>query len=245
MSIFDILIILITLAVFSLIVVSIANERERRRKQRSMQVNALKRRLQTLEEVTIEVDGLLESRAIPRVLNEEVINLVEDMRALTPDAVFLDALLQTAEARAEVLSDESLPSHIDRVRNSDLQIAKAKKQLEETASALRSLRSNNRISVEELNDFLSQLTWATLMVDVLSLVSQAQQASGRSDVLSSHAFYKKAQHTLMKSGHPDPRRHRIIKEITEILSNRRDHLSNDLMPEAQLQPKKAALRATS
>ena len=239
MPVTDILIILFGLALLSLAIVSVVNQRERRRRAIALHLNTMRRRAQRLEELAIEVDQLLESRTIPRLINDQILRLVEQMRQASPDAVYLDALQQTAQARADALADEGMPVVLDRLKESDLQIARAKNNLEDTAATLNGLRNRNVIDVEEMSEFARQLKWASLMVEALSLIGQGHKALRRSDIMSAHAFYKKAQHALMKSTHSDPRRHRMIKELSEILTGKRSAMSEDLMPESHLNPRPA------
>ena len=115
--------------------------------------------------------------------------------------------------------------------------------LEEAATILRRQQATGKFSFEEMNAFLSELSWAHLMVDAISHVGQGHKALRRHDVLSAHAFYKKSQQLLMHSAHPDKRRHRFIKELSEMLANKRTAVSEDIMPETHLNPEPALLRS--
>jgi hypothetical protein len=162
------------------------------------------------------------------------------MKAADESATYLDASYQAAIARSENLADEGQVVTIDRLKGSDAQIARSQRSLEEAAGVIRKQQRSGKISLEEMNIFLSVLSWAHLMVDVISHVAQGHRAINRNDVLSGHAFYKKAQQLLMQSAHSDKRRHRMIKELAEILSNRRRALSEDLMPETRINPEESA-----
>ena len=236
MQLTDILVILCVLTLLSLGVVRLVNERERRRSLLKQRMNILRRRAQRLEELTIEVDQLLESRTIARLLNDEILRLVDRMSEFAPDAAYLEALQRSAHARSDTLADEGMPVVLDRLKESDLQIARARKNLSDTTAALRGLQSRNVIGVEELSEFRQQLGWAALMVEALSLIGQGHKAHRRNNIMAAHAFYKKAQQSLMKSAHSDPRRQRMIRELSEILSGKRYALSEDLMPETHLNP---------
>ena len=80
------------------------------------------------------------------------------------------------------------------------------------------------------------------MVGAISHIGQGHKAAIRGDMLSAHAFYKKAQQLLIQSPHPEPRRRRMIKELGEILSNKRKSLSLDLMPEDFYNPEQTLSR---
>ncbi|NIB41291.1 hypothetical protein HBA55_16940 [Pseudomaricurvus alkylphenolicus] len=240
MSAFASLVIFCALAVLSLVTVSVINEREKRQKALMQKIKRLKHRARELEELVVEVDLLVESRAIARLINEEILELILAMKAADESATYLDASYQAAIARSENLADEGQVVTIDRLKGSDAQIARSQRSLEEAAGVIRKQQRSGKISLEEMNIFLSELSWAHLMVDVISHVAQGHRAINRNDVLSGHAFYKKAQQLLMQSAHSDKRRHRMIKELAEILSNRRRALSEDLMPETRINPEESA-----
>ncbi len=230
------LVLFCVLAMFSLVAVSIANERDRRSRLIRSKLKGLKRKVDELEELVIEVEMMVESRAIAKLINDEIIDMLHAMIKLDTSASYLHASLANAEKRGADLADESLPHTIDRMRESDSKIARGQHFLTEAGRVLKHQHAVGHISLEENNLFLSQLNWAFLMVDVISHIGQGHKAINRSDILSGHAFYKRAQQTLAQSAHSDPRRHRMIKELSEILNNRRKSLSRDLMPETQFNP---------
>lgn len=236
MSSLDILIILAAVTAFSLIIVSLSNQRAKKRRAQQLRLNALKRRILHLETLVIEIDPLLESHLIPRLLNDEILSIVAHVRAIDAGTTQFDSIYQTAFTRADALLEEGLSAQLDRLKESDVKIAKSLKHLQETAIAIRQLKAANKISLEEMREFLNELGWAQLMINVISYVGQGHKAVRRKDLLSAHAFYKKAQLFLMKSNHPDPRKRRFIKEIAELMSGKRAAISEDLMPESHLNP---------
>ncbi len=236
MSVFASLILFCALAITSLIAVSWVNEREKRQRILSKKLKQMRQQVGSTEELIIEIEQMVESRAIAKLLNDEIIDMIQAMKAANPESGYLDASQQTAIARTETLNDESIPIALDRVKDSDAQIARAQKTLEEAAAILRRQQAGGKLSFEEMNAFLSELSWSHLMVEVVTHVGQGHKAQRRQDVLSSHAFYKKAQQLLMKSNHPDKRRHRFIKELSEMLANKRTAISVDIMPETHLNP---------
>ncbi|MAZ89772.1 MAG: hypothetical protein CL693_19220 [Cellvibrionaceae bacterium] len=236
MSVSASLILFCALAVVSLIAVSWVNEREKRQRILTKKLKQMRHQIGSTEELIIEIEQMVESRAIAKLLNDEIIEMIHAMKTANPENGYLDASQQTAIARSETLNDESIPIALDRVKESDAQIARAQKSLEEAAAILRRQQATGKLSFEEMNAFLSELSWGHLMVEVVTHVGQGHKAQRRQDVLSSHAFYKKAQQLLMKSNHPDKRRHRFIKELSEILANKRTAISVDIMPETHLNP---------
>mgnify|MGYP003683019089 CR=1 FL=1 len=236
MSAFASLILFVALAAFSLIAVSWVNSREIQRKVLSKKLKELRQHILNTEELILEVDQMVESRAISKLMNDEIIEMILAMKNANPESGYLDASHQTAIARADALNDESIPVVLDRLKESDAQIAKGQKTLENAAVILRRQQTSGKLSFEEMNAFLSELSWGHLMVEVLTHIGQGHKAQRRHDVLSAHAFYKKAQQLLMHSSHPDKRRHRLIKELSEMLANKRLAVSEDIMPENHLNP---------
>ncbi len=233
------LILFAALAIISLLAVSWVDGREKRRKALSKKLKGLRQHISSTEELILEVDQMVESRAIAKLINDEIIEMILAMKNVNPEAGYLEASHQTAISRAEALNDESIAVPLDRLKDSDAQIARSKKTLEEAAGILRRQQVSGKLSFEEMNAFLSELSWGHLMVEVITLVGQGHKAQRRQDVLSSHAFYKKAQQLLMHSAHPDKRRHRFIKELSEMLANKRLTISEDIMPETHLNPETA------
>lgn len=243
MSAFASLILFVLLAIISLGAVSWVNAREKKRKILTQKLKEMRRHIMNTEELILDVDQMVESRSIAKLINDEIVEMIQAMKAANPETGYLDASYQTAMARAEALADESVPTSLDRLKDSDAQIARSKHVLEEAATILRRQQATGKFSFEEMNAFLSELSWAHLMVDVISHVGQGHKALRRHDVLSAHAFYKKAQQMLMHSAHPDKRRHRFIKELSEMLANKRVAVSEDIMPETHLNPEPSLIRS--
>lgn len=76
--------------------------------------------------------------------------------------------------------------------------------------------------------YLTELRWAHLMVAVMSYIGQGDKSMAISDRFSAQAFYRKAQQLLMESLQQDPRRLRLIKELSEMIDGSRSSLSRDL-----------------
>lgn len=239
MSALTLLIVCSLVAVGAMITVTYANQREKKARLLRQRLKYLRLRTDDLEELVIELGMLVESKAIAQRVNDEIIDLLNDMLKLDPSATYLSASLANAELRMEQLGDESRDTPLDRLRESDVKIARAQHQLNEASKALRRQQQNGKLSMEEYSLFIFQLSWAHLMVSVISYIGQGHRAMNRGDVLSAHAFYKRAQQTLIQSSHSDPRRHRMIKEISEMLQSKRRFLSTDLMPETQYNPEGA------
>jgi hypothetical protein len=236
MSSLTLLIIFIALAIGSLIVVSLLDEREKRQKVIRQRLQQIKILANDLEETVMAIDNLVETRAIPKLLNEEIIEMLIEIKDAYPQATHLQAAYRSAISRQDRLNDESEIRHLDRLKESDKQIALAQAQLNAAGRIIRKQHSSGKITIYEMNTFISELAWSHLLIEVFTLIGQGHRAINREEDLSGHAFYKKALQLLAKSKHPTPKRQVMITEITEMIEGKRKALSLDLMPETQLNP---------
>lgn len=227
-----IFIVLLALMIGSLALVSILNRREQKAKQTRARLNRMKHYAEDLEEMLLAIEPLLETRAIPMLVNDEVIRLIEQMMEIDQhnQAPYLSASLDQAKTRSTFLQDES-SREIIRVRDSDSQIAQCQRHLKEAGGLIKQLQSKGKLSADELSVFSQELSWAYLIIEVLSNISQGHKAIVRNDQLMAHAFYRKAKELCIQSSHPDQRRTRLIKELADILSYQRADVSDELMHE--------------
>lgn len=225
------LLILCSVALTSLIAVSVINRRETKARKVRARLRSLKLRMEVMEDLVIKLDRLLESRAIARIINDEIIEMAEGMIRLDSKASYLRASLDNAEQRAHELNDEGAPRDISRLFESDAQIARNQQALNEAGLILKRLYSENRIDLAELETFIAELSWCHLMIETISVIGQGQKSLRRKDPVTAQSYYKRARQTLMQSADNDGRRHRFIKEISELINNKRSVLSEDLMHE--------------
>jgi hypothetical protein len=236
MSTFASILILLAVAAIGLVVVSVANHlhtQEQQLRHRSMQ---FRRRVTELEEIVLTLDPLVASLAIPKLINEENLALTRKALELEPESETLRAHLERAEALAEDYDNESRPRETNRLLESDSAIARAKYYINEAVNILRRQHIRGELESERLDLFVSELAWAHLMVQVISMIGQGHKAMRRANHLSAYAFYRKAQQTLIDTIHSDARRHPMIRELSEILSGTRTALSEHLMPETYYNP---------
>lgn len=238
------LIIFCTLAVFSLTSVSIVNKREERQRALKQQQRQLRFKLQDLEELVLNISQLVDNRQIVRLLNEELLETILAAKQSAAEGSVLDALHHTALARHETLSadpqdtsphDDELPA-LDRLQRSDAAIAQAKRRLTDALIILRRQQRQGKIQLDELRLLQLDLSWASLMVEVISLLGQGHESVRRREIFTAQAFYKRAQQLLIHSSHPDKRRPQFIREITELMEGKRRSISPQLMPESALNP---------
>ncbi len=236
MTSFLALLIFAIISVSSLLVVSWANHIETRKRLIKSKLRVLKAQYEELQQVIASVDQTVEPRAVSRILNEEAIALAESMKELEAEDGFVIAALNNATALQEELNREGEIDRIYRIRESDTQIALAQKHLERAAAILIKKHALGGISSEELNNFKQSLSWARLMLPVLSYIAQGHQAINRGEVLPAKAYYQKAKSALAQSSHPDKRRMAMIKELKDIVNNRRVSISEEIMPEKEYNP---------
>ena len=224
------------LAAFSLLLVSVINRQQTRRKLIVQRVSLLKRKIAELEEMTAELEPLLESTAIPRLMNEEIIDIIRAVQTLSPDNHFTDANLACAMERRENFADPSKKAPLYRIQNSDAAVVRCHYVINEAARIVRLRQAKGDMEVVEMEHYLSDLVWASLMVSVMTFIGQGHKAINRGDALRAYAFYRKAQQMAISNNHPHEHRHKIIMQIGEIMSNKRKSLTTDLMPESDLNP---------
>ena len=229
------LIIFCAIAILSLLVVSIANQREERLRSRRIRLQKLKLRVDELETLLIHLTHLLENPDILIQINDEIVDMYHAMIALDHSLPYLQTGLQTAEQRGSQLSLNQ-PLKPKRLLESDVKIALAQKHLTEAAKIIRHRQAHAKISMEEMQLFVKELSYQHLMVDAISMVGQGHKALNKSNPLSAHAYYKKARQLLIQATHSDRRRQQMIKELTEILESGRTSISESIMPETQLNP---------
>lgn len=229
------LIIFCAIAILSLLVVSIANQREERLRSRRIRLRKLKMRVDELETLLIHLTHLLENPDILIQINDEIVDMYQAMIDLDPNLPYLEAGLNTAQQRGSHLAG-NLPLKPKRLLESDVKIALAQKHLTEAAKVIRHRQAHAKISMEEMQLFVRELSYQHLMVDAISMIGQGHKALNKSNPLSAHAYYKKARQLLIQSTHSDSRRHQMIKELADILEGRRASISETLMPETYLNP---------
>lgn len=236
MSAFASLVLLIIIAIAAMGVVAYSNYKVEKAKKVRHVLHKHRCRVEELEDVVLALDQICENRAIPRLVNDEIIDIYEHMIELDEQANHLKAGLSTAQARSDELSDESTPRILNRLCSSDAQIARLQAYLNASVTILRKQHNLGKLSVTELQAIILELEWLHLQVSVVSNIAQGHKSYCRNDILTANAFYKKAQTELISADHPDERRHRMISQLADVLFGRRRSLDFDLMPEDEFNP---------
>lgn len=224
------------LIIFSLVVVSFANRIQTRNRLVRHKVQQMRLRIDELEEVCAGIEPLLESVFIPRLINEEVLDLIKSVKQLDANASFVDVKQEHAQTLARALDAGQRTQPFYRAQPSDAAIAKHKHYLTEAARVVRRHQAIGRLQTDELDTYIRELAWAHLMVDVISFITQGHKAVTREDPVVAYGYYRRAQNLLMGNQLGDDRRHRLIREIGEILAGKRLALGTDLMPESNFNP---------
>ncbi|WP_246438989.1 hypothetical protein [Teredinibacter franksiae] len=198
----------------------------------------MKRRIDELEELAATVDTLTESPSIAEHINDEAIEMIGAMMRLEPNSQTLSVTLQNAEQLADTYRNHSRPREIYRLQRSDAGIARTLYMLNDTGRILRKRQAAGKLDIAQMESLILELSWTHIMVGVVSNVAQGHQSLNRGDVLKAYAFYKKAQQVAMQSSNSDDKRQELIKELSDMLSNKRKALSPSLMPEAEFNPTK-------
>jgi hypothetical protein len=225
------IVILSVLLVLTLIMVNLINKAQERRRARRLQQRRLRLHVSNLEEVLVCLEQTLPNQLISKHINDEILDSLQKILSLENDNTDqIETSLRNVEARGEELTGSREQRSTSFRKDSDVQIAQSRFYINEAGGVLRRRYSQGHIPEEELEIYLSELGWAHLMVSVISLISQGNKATARGDLFSSHAFYQRAQHQLLESSHPEPKRMRMIRELSELMAGARDLLSEDLVP---------------
>lgn len=227
------LFILIFVILGALVFVSIINQAQRRERSRRLQQRQLRLQVDLLEEVLDCLLKTLPERQAAKYINDEILDLLQViLRNERRNTTHIETSIKNAEARGHELASARQNQRASYIKESDVQIAQAQSLLTKAAQVLRHQYSQGRVGDEELDVYLSQLTWAHLMVSTVSFIGQGYKARARGDIFAAQAYYKKAQYQLIESTHADPKRMRMIRELGETISGHRKLLSEDLVPEA-------------
>jgi len=227
-----VLIVLIALALVALVIVSAINRKQEREQARRMQQRKLKIQAEALVDIVNCLEQTLPNPAMAKYINDETVNLLQQILALeTGTKTHIENSIRHALLRSEDLAGGKHPPGASYQKDSDAQITQTQLHLDEAVKILRHLCVQGKFSDTELEAYTSELSWAYLMVSVASFIAQGYKFSALQDRFSAQSYYQKAQSLLMESVHPNPRRVRMIKELSEIMEGSRRTMSRDLLPE--------------
>jgi hypothetical protein len=221
--------ILIFLMLVALFTVSVIGRIQKRQQLRRIQQRRLRVQTEELIDIVNCLEQTLPNRLIGKHVNDMVISLQQQILALedrNPEHV--EAAIRKSEIYSEELLNPSSRPNPSYQRDSDAQIARTQLYLQEAMHLITQLAAQGAINEIELDAYLAELRWAYLMVSVMSYIGQGDKSMTISDRFSAQSFYRKAQQLLMESMHQDPRRLKMIKELSEIIDGNRVSLSRNL-----------------
>ncbi|WP_049629693.1 hypothetical protein [Cellvibrio sp. pealriver] len=223
------IVILFFLMLITLIAVSAINRMQQIQRQRRLQQRRLRIQAEELIELVISLEQTIPNRMIVKHINDMVISIQQQMLALEDkNPEHIEAAIRKSELYSEELMNPNYKKATSYQRESDAQIAKTQLHLNEAMHLITQLAAQGNINEVEMDTYLSELRWAYLMVSVMSYIGQGDKSMSISDRFSAQAFYRKAQQLLMESMHQDPRRLKMIKELSEMIDGGRVGLSRDL-----------------
>ncbi|PUA29834.1 MAG: hypothetical protein B0W54_04570 [Cellvibrio sp. 79] len=232
------IVVLVFLMLVTLIAVSVINRMQQRQRERRLQQRRLRIQAEELSEVVASLEQTIPNRIITKHINDMIIGLQQQMLALEDkNPQHIEATIHKSELYSEELLNPQTRPQLSYQRESDAQIAKTQLHLNEAMHLITQLAARGVINEVELDAYLAELRWAYLMVSVMSYIGQGEKSMAISDRFSAQAFYRKAQQLLMESMHQDPRRLKMIKELSEMVDGDRVSLSRELR-----EPTSAALK---
>lgn len=236
MSGFTGVLVLLFVIAASLLLVGFADHMQTRRHVLQHKLQQMTLRIGELEEICAGVEPLIESILVPRLINDEILDLAQSIKRLDPNATSIDIKLEQAKELAEKFAAGQRSQPFYRVLPDEAAIAKHKQFLTEAGRIVRRHHALGRIQNADMESSIRELGWSHMMLDVVSLVVLGHQAVNRNDPVVAYGYYKRAQNLLMTSHLQDDRRHRLVREIDEILEGKRLALDEELMPESAFNP---------
>jgi hypothetical protein len=223
------IVILVFLMLITLLAVSGINRIQQRQRLRRLQQRSLRVQAEELTELVSCLEQTLPNRSITKHINDMILILQQQMLALEDkNPEHIEAAIRKTELYSEELLNPENRQSISYQRDSDAQIAKTQHHLNEAMHFIMQVAAQGTINEIELDAYLVELRWAYLMVSVMSYIGQGDKSMSISDRFSAQAFYRKAQQLLMESMHQDPRRIKMIKELSEMVDGGRVGLSREL-----------------
>lgn len=223
------IVILVFLMLITLFAVSVIDRIQQRHRQRRLQQRRLRVQTEELIEIVSCLELTLPNRSITKHINDMVISLQQQMLTLEDkNPEYIEAAIHKSELHSEELLNPKNRQAITYQQESDAQIAKTQLHLNAAMHLVTQLAAQGTINEIELDAYLIELRWAYLMVSVMSYIGQGDKSMSISDRFSAQSFYRKAQQLLMESMHQDPRRMKMIKELSEMVDGGRASLSREL-----------------
>lgn len=223
------IVILVFLMLVTLLVVSVISRIQQQQRQHRLRQRRLRMQIDEISQVVTCLEHTLPNRVIAKHINDMILGLQQQMLALEDKhPEHIEAAIRKTELHGEELLNPKNRHNIRYQQESDAQIAKTQSHLNEAMYLVTQLAAQGTINDIQLESYLVELRWAYLMVSVMSFIGQGDKSMALNDRFSAQAFYRKAQQLLIESMHQDPRRLKMIKELSEMVDGARDSLSSEL-----------------
>jgi len=222
-------IILLTLiAAGSLTLVSVLDRKQKEQK-------AIKRKIATLRRDADECLELVETAAqmvrpltVAQLILKQAIELLQEIESLDPTAKWIQNQLENATERLSELELEDAGSTPQYAASNDDELAHLKQQLNQIGRFLRKSPASKSLGTNEQNQFMHELRWSYLQLDVRTLIEHGYKANQIGDILSASTFFRKALMQLQKSSINDERKQRQLKEVTQLANGALQVLPEDV-----------------
>lgn len=220
------------LLIIALVTVNTINTIQKRKRKNRLKLRRLRHEADNLDEIVNGLEQTIPNPAIIRSINDELIERLEEMLPLAGDNIAgVQASLDNATQKSEHLAEMSSNSEFSYRKANDVEIARSQYYLNEAAQTLKKRCSIGKLPEVELRIYLTELSWADLMIDVQSLVAQGYKAKLRGNLPGNFAYYQTAQNKLMESTHPNSKRMRMIRDMSELLAGNTERPGVDLIGE--------------
>ncbi len=231
------IIIFAALITIALVMVSFINRVQNHNRVVRIKVQQLRTRTTELEELGLAIAPLLESTFVCRLINEEVIDLIQSIIKLDPSTKdILHSNLAEAKDTLKTLSSGVNTNTLARLQPSDAAIARQQYYLSEAGKLVRRHESLGLLAETEMNAHIKELNWAHLMVGVISHIGQGHQAFSRTDKMVAQGHYRNALYLLQNANASEDRKHLLTREVSELIAEKRLAISPELMPETGFNP---------
>lgn len=233
-----VIIIFIAVVILSLMVVGFVNQQQTRARIVAQKLVLLRRKVSETEEIASVISTLVASTGVLKALYEECIERLNIIEKLDKDNHICAPRILSLEQQVEELDDPGFEQTIYRAQPSDAAIARAQHAIKEAAIILRKRQAADKIDIVEMETLIGELSWTNIAVEAVTHIVEGHKCVNKSNVLKAYAFYKKALEVLMQASINDARKHKMVKQLDEMMANKRKHISTDLMPEDQHNPDK-------
>lgn len=228
MQISTLLIVFFILAIVSVLVIRISDGRMVRKRVITSRAKEILKKVEELKDTTVAVGPLLSRNDIPLILLDEQIDLLQDVAQISKSP-FIEEAINVVSSQRRDLEEKNFTQN--RALKSDAAIARHGVFLNDASAVLLKRKKTNKISEDQFKEYIAELSWAKLMINIVPQIIQSEQLKGRGEEMKAYAFLKNALRNAQSSKLSDKRKKELITEIKDYLSGQRQSLSTHLIPE--------------